>query len=337
MRIGHARLIVIAAALLFPSTAAAQYTVTDHGSLGGGFSFAHDVNSRGQVVGRASLVSGHQHAFLWEDGVMRDLGTLPGGSFSEAFAINDLRQVVGFSTHDEATCTESTGCWHAFLWENGTMTDLGALDGDVLSYAYSINNQGQIAGISNRGSSTDPWHAVVWDHGTITDLGPVPGARNTFAFGVNDKGQVAGSWEGPSGRKPLLWSQGSTIALSTLPGSTYTEAYKINNRGLVVGVSQTDRPPAVLWTQGKIRDLGMLPDAAWSFGRDVNNLGQVVGESLIPSSGHRAFVWEDGSMVDLGTLPGGTDSYARGVNDSGLIVGASHNGLRVRAVLWRKD
>jgi probable HAF family extracellular repeat protein len=75
----------------------------DLGTLGGPESRAVAINERGQVVGRAETKAkdeaGHpiSHAFLWEDGKMRDLGTLPGGLESFAYGINERGQIVGTS------------------------------------------------------------------------------------------------------------------------------------------------------------------------------------------------------------------------------------------------
>ena len=51
-----------------------------------------------------------------------DLGTL-GGTFSFAGGINNRGSVEGFSTLPGDTAS------HAFLWQNGAMTDLGTLGG----------------------------------------------------------------------------------------------------------------------------------------------------------------------------------------------------------------
>src|SRR4030095_7453690 len=69
----------------------------DLGTLpGGDFSRANDINSRGQIVGESSTAMTSNHAFLFTDGVMIDLGVLPGVSNpfagSSANAINDRGQ-----------------------------------------------------------------------------------------------------------------------------------------------------------------------------------------------------------------------------------------------------
>src|SRR5206468_11369753 len=78
------------------------------------------------------------HAFLYQGGVMRDLGTLRGG-YSIALGINNGGDVVG----------ESDGS--AFLYHNGVMIDLNTLvqpGGNLLrlELATGINDQGQIVG-----------------------------------------------------------------------------------------------------------------------------------------------------------------------------------------------
>src|SRR5262245_6445438 len=71
-----------------------SYTITDLGSLGGGYSDAVALNESGQVIGTSGLANGTYHAFLWQNGVMSDLGTL-GGNGSYASDINNAGQVVG--------------------------------------------------------------------------------------------------------------------------------------------------------------------------------------------------------------------------------------------------
>ena len=60
--------------------AAIRYTVTDLGTLpGGNFSQPFFINRYGLVSGSASLPDGTQHAVLWLEGLMGDIGA-PGHS-----------------------------------------------------------------------------------------------------------------------------------------------------------------------------------------------------------------------------------------------------------------
>jgi probable HAF family extracellular repeat protein len=80
---------------------------------------------------------------------MQDLGVLPGGLDSRAYGVNDLGQVVGYSSSAEDT--------RAFLYRDGVMHDLNSLlvqglpAGAVLAQAFGINDRGQIIATSNRG------------------------------------------------------------------------------------------------------------------------------------------------------------------------------------------
>jgi chitinase len=108
-----------------------------------------------QIVGW-SRSSPTTHASLWAHGNLVDLGTL-GGDESYASGINDRGQVIGASW-------TKTGATHAFVWENGAMTDLG--HGGNTSEAFAINTKGQIVGYRGTGRPTVngymPTHAVLW-------------------------------------------------------------------------------------------------------------------------------------------------------------------------------
>ena len=111
------------------------------------FSLAHAINKNGIVVGSYDAGGFDAHAFLW-DGSLHDLGTL-GGTLSNALAINNSRQVVGWSY-------TTSGLTSAFLHqpEKG-MSDLNNLDVVGKPYGYwflegqGINNRGEIVGMGN--------------------------------------------------------------------------------------------------------------------------------------------------------------------------------------------
>lgn len=71
--------------------------VTKLGTLGGPGSRATSINNTTQIVGNSQTSSGLWHAFVWDSGVMVDLGTLGEGWQSIAFSINDNGWIVGSS------------------------------------------------------------------------------------------------------------------------------------------------------------------------------------------------------------------------------------------------
>jgi probable HAF family extracellular repeat protein len=128
--------------------------VTDLGNLGAQWwNTPTAINQRGDVVGFAgdpAFVEGDiVHAFMWtrEDGI-RHLKPLPRRTpkhvDSEAYGINEARQVVGVS------CDADFVDCRAVIWDHGnTPTDLNELKGGFsaqLESAKDINNLGQIAG-----------------------------------------------------------------------------------------------------------------------------------------------------------------------------------------------
>src|SRR5215510_14438358 len=115
-RLTYSVLFLIGMLFSLPYSTAQAYSVRDLGALDGDYSQAQAINSSGQVVGDAAT-SGPGGAFLYGNGKMSSLGTL-GGSISLARGINRWGDVVGYST-------TSLNRYHAFLWSNGVMSDLG--------------------------------------------------------------------------------------------------------------------------------------------------------------------------------------------------------------------
>lgn len=264
--------------------------------------------------------------------VVRELGTLGGGTVAEA--INDRGQVVGYGE-------TASGREHAFLWQKGRMTDLGALPGRPYSVAVAINGRGQVVGWSQK-RPLEEWgeperedpHAFLWQNGRMIDLGGLPGRPYSWAFDINERGQVIGRLQAkdlPSGewgyRHAFVWQKGQMTDLGTL-GGPQSEANAISDRGVIVGWSDTvprnvqwNSLHAFLWRDGHIQSLGTLRSGWGSEASAINNRGQVVGWSHVYDEGTspHAFGWQDGQMINLGTLPGDSESFAEGINERGQV------------------
>jgi probable HAF family extracellular repeat protein len=169
--------------------------MTDLGTLGGTVGFGWCANNRLQVIGTSSLAT-HPgacatgeagcHAYLWQRGVMKDLGTL-GGDNSEAIWINDAGEIAGSAD------LSGTGLHHAVRWRDGEMLDLGTVSGDPCSRSKAINARGQIVGVSS--DCSNPLHAFLWEEGgpmidLNTVIAPGSGLQLTFAFNINDRGEI---------------------------------------------------------------------------------------------------------------------------------------------------
>ncbi len=269
-------------------------------------------------------------AVLWtKDGQVNDLGTLPGGNESVAFAVNSRGQVAGFSNNDVLDPVSLAGLptqARSFLWQNGAMQDLGTLGGTD-GVAFDINERGQIAGFSytNSDATLNPFF---WQNGTMTDIGSLGGT-----FGIpnwlNSRGQVVGysNLAGDATHHGFLWDRGTLTDVGTLGGDN-SEANWISDSGLVTG--RADVPGSLahhgfLWRHGVMTDLGVIDGDACSTGSGVNSRGQVVGDAGVCFVGGRAWLWENGGpMVDLNdlALPGSGFHLqdATEINERGEIV-----------------
>jgi len=255
---------------------------------------------------------------------MTDLGTV-GGVNSIALGINGSGQVAGF-----ADSGGPVNLSHAYVYSNGSFTNLGTLPGCIESAATGINSSGQVVGGSDNDTPSYSY-AFLYSNGAMTSLRTLSGDNESLAYGINTNGQVVGiSWDWTTGSNHLfLYSNGQMSNLG-LPLGTPGSAMAINEKGLVVGsyTPAGGASQAFIYGHGAVTGLGTAGFKT-SYLDSLNNVGQAVGAAASPASNgvylYHAIVYSDGAMTDLNNLVpsdcGWTLEMARGINDSGAIVG----------------
>ena len=315
-------------------------TITDLGTLGGGGSYAYDINEGGDIVGQSSDALGKQHAVAWFDGTIYDLhsGT-PAWETATAYSINDNREVVG---HYRQTGTG--GRWRAFKYYPGTwLTPLAghnpapALPFVWNTYAYAINNSGRIAGEAIR----------------IPDSSfPPPPDTGTVLCYEN----LAVQWASASASPVRLFCPADVNGDNDYnpDGSegTWPKAYDVNDSGNFVGNDGATSTWSMFLFKDGVRLAVPPPAGAPDMTLDgeakgINNKNWVVGTFGWPDGGEyfRAFVWDgvSANSVNLGMLPGGMYSYAEEINEQNMVTGMSERYYgpwpmaRQAAYLWHKD
>ena len=301
--------------------------ITDMGTLGGNNSEPAGINNWGQVVGGAqnaipdAYASGlgpcfslncwpsatEIHAFRWQYGNMRDLGTL-GGNDSAATLVNDLGQIAGVS-YTSTTPNGTTGLptQDPFFWDNGKMVDIGTLGG-TFGNPWWMNQRGRVVGQSNL-AGDQLFHGFLWDRGVLSDLFPVSGGSISVALWVNDAGDAVGgsSIAGDQLFHAPLWSHGKAIDLGTVGQDACSQAYGINEDRQIVGVSGGNGQcssfvagRAFLWENGgPMVDLNALirnpSDLHLYWGTYVSDSGEITAQGVLPNGDiHVAVLVPDG-------------------------------------------
>jgi probable HAF family extracellular repeat protein len=164
---------------------------------GDNVSRALNINNLGQVFGESYQVPNNtpstKHIFRWQNGAMTNLGTLvPPNGYTDSLinGINYKGQVVGSLI---STSGDGNTVFAAFVWQKGTLTNLGNLGG-TYTEAFDINVLGTVVGSSSTSSGTS--HGFVWRNGKMRDLNTMllsgSGWELEFAGGINNKGQIIG-------------------------------------------------------------------------------------------------------------------------------------------------
>jgi probable HAF family extracellular repeat protein len=243
---------------------------------------ARSVNAHGWVAGscdREDPGSGRRdpRAVVWRGGQRWDLG--PPDRRSVATGVNDRGQIVG------------TIEGRAFIWQNGTVTQLGTTPSAGRSSAVAINNLGQVVGTSGE-------HAFLWQNGKTTDLGALGGWRYSEADGINERGQVIG-WSYPSidaavagTYRAFVWEKGRIRSLGTLGGRS-SSAAAINDRSQIVGQSATKSGALhpFVWENGRMTDLGTLPRTTECYAAAINDRSHIAGSCMGGDFAWHAVLW----------------------------------------------
>ncbi len=207
---------------------------TSLGTLpGGNTSESHNINNVGEIVGFwGNNIIGPWQAFIWEDGVMKDLGPSIGGANNRGLDINDNGAITGWWQRKD------NGDRIAFVWQDRVMTDLGPIPGGFTSEGHAINSRGDVTGWGKVQDFPTVVHGFVWNDGEMVDIGTLPGFESSTPRGINDAMQVVGAAENP-GKRAFLWQDGVMMDINDLVlpdlGLNIKIAWAINLGGQITG------------------------------------------------------------------------------------------------------
>jgi probable HAF family extracellular repeat protein len=288
-----------------------QWTVVDLGAMGPWGSRAQAVNNRGDVVGETATPANGVHPFLWQNGLMVDIGAPPPATFGFVQGVTD-RGAILVNTERGTSFVWKDGGWtelpvssatdinkfesivgsyspvpgptHAYLIEKGVLRDLGTLGG-IGSRAWALNDRGTVVGASNLPNFDE--HAFLYEDGAMRDLGTF-GGRFSVAYDVNSHGVVVGSATFASGWvAPFIYDGGAIRMPVSLP--VQSEAVAINDHGAIVG--RTFDGKGWLFDAGVLTSLEQIPEvraAGWTslVPADINDRGWIVGQGQNASGWH---------------------------------------------------
>jgi probable HAF family extracellular repeat protein len=224
-----------------------------------------------------------------------DLGTLPGNSVSQAYALNDSGEATGVS--ETASATTAT------MFSGGKATSISA-PGSSFSYATAINGSGEIAGwnvfVSNFNSNSQ---AFLYSHGSVLNINSAAlFPSGTEAHGINSFGEVVGTGYLSGSNFHAFLYRGSRMEDIGPSGAFQASADAINTAGQIVGTAifppvfyhpyRPGRHVAVIPTARGLVDLNTLIPAGTGFtltdALAINDLGRILCDATTASSHEHA-------------------------------------------------
>lgn len=280
----------------------------------------------GIAVSFNTTVAAPQYQFV-------DLGTL-GGENSAATALNDKRQIVGWSTSSEESDCLGTGglqpCRQGFVWNQSELTAIKGLSDSIDQLIpAAINHSGIIVGkqhdyrqeTNQIESHTLP---IKWQQG-YTELLPIPKGSIGAALDVNAHGEIIG-WYQHEGKTQRIALWGDNQQLDILPDEHLSRrGIAINSSGWIAGWEYEPRsllPNQAFLINHQHLSLGSGVNL-WSESVAINDYGVIAGNlSIKPHRPGKATLWY---RTVLGTyhqeILGSSNSGFLDVNNQGDAVG----------------
>lgn len=318
-----------------------EYTITDLGSIvadtssASNYSYAFDINDRGDVVGFSKGSDGIDHAVLWSRGQLIDLGT------GRATSINSRRAIVGWgSGPDYLLWTPDGSGWLA--------TDLGIAK-SFKGQSVKINERGEIAGSSSEFDPVSGYDSVFfWKDGQLSKFGSAS-CLAQHIVGLNNSGDV---WQevgyGSVDVNLYHGRTGTTEDIESPPNGDTYEPVAMNDAGEAVGPGGPDdwiSSGGYYSPKTGYRSLAMgVP--LW----DINNAGIAVGggvysnlnggppattkDAVVAAPAENAYVKLQDQIPDFSGWQ--KLLIATAINDGGEIVGVGINAFgKTHAFLLR--
>jgi len=242
---------------------------------------ANGINDHGQVVGQFTDQNGGVHGFLWEADSFCQVD-YPGMSAVNLYKINNLGQFVG-------SANDPSGTTHGFFCDRGTFSPPLTHPGAAATYAFGINDRGEIAGT---------FYAAAGGHGFLYKAGRfhipnLASAQQTSFQAINNSGQVAGIAVDPKGTHGIVYLEnpGLFTSLFDFPGATVTYPQAVNGGGQLGG--QYTNPsgngqPFVSLASSLLTVT--IPGAISASILGINDRGQVCGNFIDANQVHHGYV-----------------------------------------------
>lgn len=309
------------------------------------------INDGGTFVGYKG--NGDNRAHIFKDDEWSVFDNMPNDKTSEAMAINNFNQAVGFISHDDG--------FQAYLKHPDQEPDLlGYLDSSYgISIARDVNDLGMVVGNSQISDSNS--HAFLYNkddpQNFMKDLGTLGGAES-FAYAINNNGIIVGATHDSTQqlRAASYENEKGWIAFESLEGETKSRAFDMNSYGVAVGSAELDKTKsAVRYVDNKVEDLNAyLPkNSTWrlSSASGVNDVGEIVGVATSNGNNKFGFLMTELTKRPLYAEKSGIDSseseFPEGVGNTMeidndiLVIGApndSENGVDAGAVfIYQRD